>query len=94
MGRYRKRVPEYDAQQWRKDGDHPHVRGLEDHPANEWDHKCGFPGTAHGSVLLPGGYVIVCPGDWILTSDQGARSLVRQAEFESGYEPAAGDGRG
>lgn len=63
------------ASQWHKPGDHPAVT-----------HKMlAEGGRAEYGVIGPTG-AIVCPGDWIITNEQGRHTVATNAKFHATYE--------
>ena len=46
----------------------------------------GFYGETVPVLMTPTGYVMLAPGDWIVTSPSGERRLVKQDTFEATYE--------
>lgn len=60
------------------------------HPDDEEHMACGRLWHSHGWIdgysKSPEG-IIVCPGDWVVTSPGGHYSVIGVAEFEAEYEP-------
>lgn len=76
-----------DAVQWFKVGDHPKVTEM--HGAGDWiDGLCGHPSHAHGFLKSTEGTVGVCPGDWIVTKNNGELWRYRPSEFSELFESA------
>ena len=82
MARFRKKPVVIQAVQWFKDGDHPAVH---------------FMGTTGGQSYLTNkhaietleGYMIVEPGDWIITGVKGEHYTCKPDIFAATYEEAA-----
>jgi hypothetical protein len=89
MAKYRRKPIIYEASQWTRLGEHPHVTaygstvGVERH---EYHQGCGALYIDHGLVHSLEGSHIVCPGDWILTGLQGEHWAVKPDIFALTYE--------
>ena len=88
MAFYRRKKP-VEAVQWFKMGDHPMVARKLDVKWLSYDDDdvccfCGMPFSEHG-LLKPEAWRMVCPGDWIVTDDEGVFKK-RDVEFRNYYE--------
>jgi hypothetical protein len=63
------------ASQWKKPGDHPAVT-----------HKMLAEGGRAEYGTMGAGGVIVCPGDWIVTNEQGRHRVMTNEKFHASYE--------
>ncbi len=93
MPRYRKKPVEIDAEEWRKDGDHPAVQPYIHQKSSDanGDRSCEHCGVAlveHGWIeTLEGGH-IVCPGDFVITGVEGERYPCKPGIFAKTYDQA------
>lgn len=90
MPRYRKKPIEVEAVQWNC--------WAEGHPAVELRHigiagddplycsHCRSLTNDHGSVMTKQGYVLVCPGDFLITTVDGETYPCKPDVFEASYE--------
>lgn len=81
--KYRKREL-FDAVQWFKLGDHPDVKLLQNYPYKEC-RLCKENIKNHGWLGCDS--ALVCPGDWIVTNEEGVGCVCNTDKFNSIYEP-------
>jgi len=68
-----------EATQWFKLGDHPEVENVERtvHTDSIMCKECNHKLHRHGKIETCKGLHIVCPGDWIIKSDEGEYFLCK-----------------
>lgn len=59
-----------------------------DVPDDRWCTYCECTMFFHGWLDTKGGGQIVCPGDWIVTSEKGVRAVWTHDQFLQVYEPS------
>lgn len=88
--KYRKKPVVVEAMQWFKMGDHPEVRPpvymKEDHA--RWCRMQGLPEGSIGEIRTLEGWLLVTPGDWIITGVKGKHYPCKPNIFELTYEAA------
>lgn len=88
MATHKMRPVFVDAVQWFKHDDHPDVQSLfKEGQLGEICPDCGKFGRTHGWIpsLEEGGFL--CPGDWVVSGEDGVSIPCRAALFDSMYEP-------
>lgn len=97
--KWRKRPILIEAVQWYRRGDHHAVVCWDEVPdgtpvpcAVPGGHDCNSPSSAHGGIQTLEGWLIVCPGDWIITAVKGERYPCKPDIFAETYEPDVGLG--
>lgn len=75
MAKFRKKPITIEATQWKKMGDHPHVV-LQNMGGGKMEYR----------IKTLEGWMLVRPGDWIVTGIQGEQYPVKKEIFEATYE--------
>ncbi len=87
--KFRKKPVVIEAVQWFKLGDHPMVHKpittVELH--SEWERRQGLPKGSIGEIKTLEGYLLVTPGDWIITGVAGEHYPCKPDIFKATYEP-------
>jgi hypothetical protein len=91
MTKYRKKPVVIEATQWFKLGDHPMVhKPITTVELNsEWERRQGLPEGSLGEIKTLEGYLLVTPGDWIITGVKGEHYPCKPDIFELTYEVVA-----
>jgi hypothetical protein len=86
--KYRKKPVVIDAVQWFKMGDHPKVyQSITAAKLNsEWERRQGLPDGSIGEIKTLEGYMLVTPGDYIITGVKGEHYPCKPDIFEMTYE--------
>jgi hypothetical protein len=69
-------------------GDHPLVQKPTASVHLEWERRQGLPNGSIGEIRTLEGYVLVTPGDWIITGVKGEHYPCKPDIFELTYEVA------
>ena len=86
--RFRKKPVVVEATQWLKHGDHPEViRYRDEDLVLEYVCHCGSPFRDHGEIQTLEGYMMACPGDYIITGVKGEHYPCKPDIFAATYEP-------
>jgi hypothetical protein len=84
--KYRKKPVVIEATQWFKMGDHPLVQKPTASVHSEWERRQGLPEGSIGEIRTLEGYVLVTPGDYIITGVKGEHYPCKPDIFEMTYE--------
>jgi hypothetical protein len=85
--KFRKKPVVIEATQWFKMGDHPMVRKPTASVNLEWERRQGLPKGSIGEIKTLEGWMLVTPGDWIITGVKGEHYPCKPDIFEMTYEP-------
>jgi hypothetical protein len=83
VAKYRKRPVVIEAVQWFPGVEHEALSPAFDHMDGETPIGVG--------IQTPEGFMLVSPGDWIITGVAGERYPCKPGIFEATYEPAEGE---
>jgi hypothetical protein len=84
--KYRKKPVVVEATQWFKLGDHPMVHKTTATVHSEWEGRQGLPAGSIGEIKTLEGYLLVTPGDYIITGVKGEHYPCKPDIFEMTYE--------
>ena len=84
--KFRKKPVVIEATQWFKLGDHPLVYKPTASVNLEWERRQGFPSGSIGEIKTFEGWMLVTPGDWIITGVKGEHYPCKPEIFEMTYE--------
>ena len=86
--KYRKKPVVIEATQWFKMGDHPMVhKPTTTTLHSEWENRQGLPAGSIGEITTLEGWLLVTPGDYIITGVKGEHYPCKPDIFELTYEP-------
>ena len=85
--KYRKKPVVIEATQWFKLGDHPLVHKPTSSVDTEWERRQGLPSGSIGEIKTLESWMLVTPGDWIITGVKGEHYPCKPDIFEMTYEP-------
>jgi len=77
-----------EATQWFKMGDHPLVHKPTSSVNLEWERRQGLPKGSIGEIRILEGWMLVTPGDYIITGVKGEHYPCKPDIFEMTYEVA------
>ncbi len=89
MAKYRKKLTRniYKAIQRFKNGDHPNVDSILTYGKDIFGHcGCSNSKDSHGIIQEENNNYVVCPGNWIVTEDNGKHFPCELDIFEDMYE--------
>jgi hypothetical protein len=84
--KYRKKPVVIEAVQWLKMGDHPLVRKPTASVNFEWERRQGLPKGSIGEIQTLEGWMLVTPGDYIITGVKGEHYPCKPDIFAMTYE--------
>ena len=91
MPKYRKKPVVVEAEQWWPKSKNEYVcfppADKTSALARELCRECGVARNQHGKVYTLEGWLMICPGDWIITGVKGKRYLCKADIFAQTYEP-------
>ena len=86
--KYRKKPVVIEATQWFKMGDHPMVhKPTTTTLHSEWENRQGLPAGSIGEIKTLEGWLLVTPGDYIITGVKGEHYPCKPDIFAMTYEP-------